>query len=424
MLLKYFNIYLTTEFLPKTTVIFDNLYIMIINGFVLRKTLSLSGFLSMGLFVLLLFFPIISNSQTAADEANFAVCKACHTIGGGKLVGPDLKGIGERRDEAWLTKFIQNSTAMIEAGDADAIKVFEENLSIPMPPNNLTDEQVKGVLLYIANDGKLVAGEVTQTTEEVTGEAEVHEEADMILAEMKREDYRNMQNTFIIMIILMLISIFDLAVTKIVKAKWIHYIIILIALTVGGELMFVEAAGLGRQQYYQPDQPIAFSHKVHAGQNKIDCEYCHYTANRSLHAGIPTMGTCMNCHNVVKEGKTTGKVEIAKIYAAIENNKPVEWVKVHNLPDHVYFNHAQHVNVGQLECEDCHGEVEKMDEIIQVEDLSMGWCVECHRTTEVQFASNKFYDQYSQLHEQLKNGDKKAIMVTDIGGEDCQKCHY
>ncbi len=403
---------------------------MIRNGFELQKATRLRGFFSrglgIGLFILLSFSPFISNSQTAADEANFAQCKACHTIGGGKLVGPDLKGINDLREEAWLIKFIQNSTELIASGDALAKQVFEENSNIPMPPHALSDEQVKGILIYIANDGKLSPEEIAKA-EAAAKTVEIAPEqgkASEVLAEMKREDYRNMRNTFIIMLVLMLISIFDLAVTKFIKARWIHYIIILIALTVGSELLFVEATSLGRQQYYQPDQPIAFSHKVHAGQNLIDCEYCHFTADKSLHAGIPPVETCMICHNLVKEGQTTGKDEIAKIYAAIENNKPIEWVKVHNLPDHVYFNHAQHVNVGKLECEECHGEVEKMDEIIQVEDLSMGWCVECHRTTEVQFASNNFYGQYKELHEQLANGDKKVITVTDIGGEDCQKCHY
>jgi len=132
----------------------------------------------------------------------------------------------------------------------------------------------------------------------------------------------------------------------------------------------------------------------------------------------------MNCHSQVKKGKKTGTEEIAKIYAAVEQQKPIEWVKVHNLPDHVYFNHAQHVNVGKLECQQCHGEVEKMDEIIQVNDLSMGWCIVCHRTQSVQFASNKFYEQYTQLHQKLKNGERSAVTVLDIGGDECQKCHY
>ena len=399
---------------------------MIIYGFELQKAPWTKGFLSMGLFLLLLMFPLISFSQTAADEANFVQCRACHTIGGGKLVGPDLKGITEKREEVWLIKFIQNSTELIQSGDALAKQVFEENSNIPMPPHALTDEQVKGMLTYIANGGKLPPGaepaktEVVETTQTNSSESTVPG----LAAETKRDDFNRIRTTFIILLVLMLIALFDLSVTKFLKAKWIHIVIILTALTVGGELLFEEASGLGRQQYYQPDQPIAFSHKIHAGQNQIDCEYCHFTADKSMHAGIPPMETCMNCHAQIKEGKTTGKTEIAKIYTAFETGKPVEWVKVHNLPDHVYFNHAQHVNVGQLECEQCHGEVEKMDQIIQVEDLSMGWCVECHRTTEVQFASNNFYGQYKKLHEQLKNGDKKAIMVTDIGGEDCQKCHY
>jgi hypothetical protein len=209
-----------------------------------------------------------------------------------------------------------------------------------------------------------------------------------------------------------------------VKARWIHVIVIAISLIVIGEIVFVEAAGLGRQQYYQPDQPVWFSHKVHAGQNKIDCMYCHYTADKSMHAGIPPTQLCMNCHNVVKQGKITGTTEIEKIYKAIETGKPIEWVKVHNLPDHAYFNHAQHVNVGKVACAECHGEVEKMNQIIQVNDLSMGWCIECHRTKEVQFATNKFYQQYTQLQQKLKDGEIAKVKVADIGGEECQQCHY
>jgi hypothetical protein len=191
-----------------------------------------------------------------------------------------------------------------------------------------------------------------------------------------------------------------------------------------GEIIVVEAQGLGRQQYYSPDQPIAFSHKVHAGQNKIDCKYCHTSTDESMHAGIPSAQLCMNCHTVVKSGKTTGTTEIAKIYKAIETKKPIEWVQVHNLPDHVFFSHAQHVNVGKLECKQCHGPVETMDRIMQVEDLGMGWCIECHRTTEVQFETNNFYKNYAKLHEELNAGKRSRITVDNIGGNDCQKCHY
>ncbi|MBU2553739.1 MAG: c-type cytochrome [Bacteroidetes bacterium] len=400
---------------------------MIINGALKRNILKNQVLTRISILILLLFSSPFINSQTLEDEKNFQQCKACHTIGGGKLVGPDLIGISERREEVWLIKFIQNSQELIQSGDELAIQVFNENMKIPMPAHNLTDDQVRGILAYIASGGKVAGAETAvapESTEASSTEMEAAEETVKLLAEMKRDSRRNMRSTFIIMIVLLLISLFDLVVTKLVKARWIHIIIILTSLTIVGELIFVEATSLGRQQYYQPDQPVAFSHKVHAGQNKIDCQYCHFTADKSMYAGIPPVETCMNCHAQVKKGKKTGTEEIAKIYAAIEQKKPIEWVKVHNLPDHVYFNHAQHVNVGKLECQQCHGEVEKMDEIIQVNDLSMGWCIDCHRTQSVQFANNKFYEQYTQLHQKLKNGERSAVTVLDIGGDECQKCHY
>ena len=399
---------------------------MIINNFVRSYSLAIKGLLLSSFLSLLLLSSISTFAQTAEDEKNFQQCKACHTIGGGKLIGPDLKGITERYDEAWLISFIQNSTAMIQAGDERAVKTFEEYNKIPMPPHNLTDDEVRGLLVYIEAGGVLPGGAASADTEVDEGHDghSEEEEAYQMLVEMKRDGQRNMSYVFIIMIILFVVSLFDLVIIKIVKAKWIHYIIMITAVVIIAEIVFVEAVGLGRQQYYQPDQPIAFSHKVHAGQNQIDCKYCHFTADRSMHAGIPPVETCMNCHNQVREGKTTGTEEIAKIYAAMENNKPIEWVKVYNLPDHVYFNHAQHVNVGKLDCAQCHGEVEKMDEIIQIPDLSMGWCIDCHRTESVQFATNKFYEQYKELHKKFKDGEMPNVTVQNIGGDECAKCHY
>ena len=395
---------------------------MIINGFVLKNPLKNRGFLAFGL--LLLFFILTPSTygQTAEAETNFAICKACHTIGGGKLIGPDLQGVTERRDEAWLIKFIQNSQALIDAGDPVAVQVFEEYNKIPMPPNpQLNEDQVKDLLLYIESGGKIPGAAELQP--EIVEEQHVTDTEEEILTELKRDDARHLQTTFIAMIVLIVIALFDLMITKIIKQKWIHIIIILISVVISSEVIYVEATNLGRQQYYQPEQPVWFSHKVHAGQNKIDCQYCHFTADKSLHAGIPPVQVCLNCHNQVKTGKITGEVEIAKIHNAYNNNKPIEWVKVHNLPDHVYFNHAQHVAVGKVDCNDCHGLVEKMDEIIQVNDLSMGWCIDCHRTYEIQI-SNKFYDQYTELHEQIKSGELKRVTPLSIGGEECQKCHY
>ncbi|MDP2724271.1 MAG: c-type cytochrome [Bacteroidales bacterium] len=401
---------------------------MIINGIAAKYSLKFKVLLTLGIFFLVLLTSFSASSQTAEDEKNFQLCKACHTIGGGKLVGPDLKGVNDRHPESWTIKFIQNSQEMIQAGDEMAVKLFKENNNIPMPSHNLTDDQVRGILAYIKNDGQIAGGvaQVADTTStEITGATASEVEAGAkLLAEKKGEERRNMQSTFIIMLVLMLISIIDLVITKLVKARWIHIVIILVAVAVMGELTFVEATALGRQQYYQPDQPIAFSHKIHAGQNRIDCKYCHFTATESMHAGIPPVALCMNCHTSVKSGKKTGTVEIEKIYAAIDNNKPIEWIKVGNLADHVYFNHAQHVKVGKIDCQQCHGEVQKMDQVIQVGDFSMGWCIDCHRNQAVQFAENKFYDQYTKLHKDLKEGVLTTVTVKDIGGDECQKCHY
>jgi hypothetical protein len=225
-------------------------------------------------------------------------------------------------------------------------------------------------------------------------------------------------------VLLFFVALIDLGFTKIIKAKFIHIIIILVSLFVVGELTYVEAKALGRQQGYSPDQPVWFSHKVHAGQNKIDCMYCHSTANDSKNAGIPSTAVCMNCHNVVKKGAVTGEEEITKVIESWNTGKPIEWVRVHNLPDHVWFSHAQHVNAGKRECQECHGAVEEMDRIEQVASLGMGWCIQCHRNTEVQFEANGFYKEYVKYHEEINAGTRTRVTVDDIGGNNCQTCHY
>lgn len=248
------------------------------------------------------------------------------------------------------------------------------------------------------------------------------------------------------------------------------------------------AVGLGRQQGYAPDQPIKFSHETHAGINKIDCQYCHDGARRSKHSVIPAANTCMNCHAAINYGSEYGTGEITKIYASVgwdpvtktyigektndeiepiykdwiksqylsntglteldkageelvmnqwknivksltnEQKKdvqgPIEWTRIHNLPDHVYFNHAQHVTVGKIECQDCHGAVEEMKVAEQVSPLSMGWCINCHRETEVQFSDNEYYKSYVKYHDDIASGKKDKVTVSDIGGLECQKCHY
>lgn len=245
--------------------------------------------------------------------------------------------------------------------------------------------------------------------------------------------------------------------------RWAGLIIVLFVLWLL-KLAWDGLYNIGVFQGYQPQQPIKFSHAKHAGELKIACVYCHTGATQSKHATIPSPSTCMNCHMAVKEGPKYGKTEIAKIYASIGYNpntdrfienytsmpyeevskifaewlegtgneyrsvepffqKPINWVQIHKLPDHAYFNHAQHYNVGQIECQTCHGPVQEMEEVYQYAPLTMGWCINCHRETPVKWEGNAYY---ARLHDFLKaryrEGDK--FTVSRIGGLECGKCHY
>lgn len=225
----------------------------------------------------------------------------------------------------------------------------------------------------------------------------------------------------------------------------------LILFVVGGYFVVKGAIGLGRNTNYQPEQPIYYSHKVHAGKNQISCLYCHGGAFEGKHANIPSTNVCMNCHMTISEysgeqifredGKEVdGTAEIQKLYeyagwdpssrTYTGSGKPVEWVKIHNLPDHVYFNHSQHTVAGNVQCQTCHGEIQEMHEVKQFTDLSMGWCVNCHRETKVNFVDssgtqgNQFYSIYEKYHDEIKSGKRDSVTVSDIGGIECQKCHY
>lgn len=222
---------------------------------------------------------------------------------------------------------------------------------------------------------------------------------------------------------------------------------------VGGYYVSKGAIGLGRQKGYEPVQPIFYSHKVHAGINQINCLYCHSNALDSKHATVPSVNVCMNCHKAIQEyakgpqlytaeGKEVdGTAEIAKLYKfagfdpskpndwTADMAKPIEWIKIHNLPDHVFFSHAQHTKAGQVQCQTCHGEINKMDEVYQFADLSMGWCINCHRETAVNFnytdsTGNQFYSIYQKFHDDIKAGKMDSVRVKDIGGLECQRCHY
>jgi hypothetical protein len=210
--------------------------------------------------------------------------------------------------------------------------------------------------------------------------------------------------------------------------------------------------GLGRQQGYQPEQPIFFSHRVHAGLNQVSCLLCHGNAWDGKQASVPSLNFCMNCHAAItvyhgerltrEDGSPVDpNEELHKLFrhtgydpeksSYTREGEPVEWVRIHNLPDHVFFSHAQHVHAGKVQCQTCHGPVQNMDEVYQFAPLSMGWCINCHRTSRVDFPDsagrqpgNKFYGIYTKFAADLKRGERDSVTVEDIGGTECQKCHY
>ena len=224
--------------------------------------------------------------------------------------------------------------------------------------------------------------------------------------------------------LLMALALVDLLFTKKIKFKALHVLVIFAGLAVHMQYAVAEGRNLGRTQGYQPDQPIKFSHKIHAGENEIDCNYCHYISTFSLSAGIPSNNTCLNCHNVVREGTLSGRFEINKIHRAEEKGEPVRWIRVHKLPDHSVFNHAQHVNAGRLDCTECHGPVDEMHLIKQAESLSMGWCLTCHRETHVDFKDNPYFQMYERLHQDIRDGRIDGVTAAKLGGEDCYSCHH
>ena len=236
----------------------------------------------------------------------------------------------------------------------------------------------------------------------------------------------------------------------------IYIALAVIALIVGFGVYLTQSWGtqLGRQEGYKPTQPIFYSHKVHAGINQINCQYCHSGAEKGKHAMVPSTNVCMNCHKAINEytgkdahplvddnGKTIdGTAEIAKLYEyagwdvakkAYKTDstgnilaKPIPWIKIHNMPDHVKFNHNTHVKAGKVPCQRCHGGIQEMDEVYQATPLSMGFCVNCHRQTKVQFADNNYYKIFQKYHDEIKAGTRDSVTVQDIGGIECQKCHY
>ncbi len=228
----------------------------------------------------------------------------------------------------------------------------------------------------------------------------------------------------IIAFILFSTALISLIIKRGIKNKRLIYAILTVTGIFITWVLAVNAIAFGRSRGFEPAQPIKFSHAVHAGQNKTDCNYCHYTAKTSKTAGIPAGSICYNCHFLVRNGTRSGATEIAKVISALDEKRSVEWVRIYKLPDFVFFSHEQHVSAGQINCEACHGDVKTMDRLYQFSDLSMGWCIDCHKTRKVNISNEYYKAYYPTLFDSVQAGKIDSIRVVGIGGRDCGKCHY
>lgn len=406
----------------------------------------MKGFsISKWVFILLLL-PFGFNAQAQSDGAALFKnnCASCHNKNmKSKSTGPALGGVQERwEDQGLLYSWIRNSQAVIATGDAYAVALYNEyDKAVMTSFPRLTDEDIDALLAYV--DTKYNEVPVVATTG-VVGTSETGGGG------TSNGQYYLLMIALVALALILARIVANLSYIQQVKAgnapaerptllkilsnTTLVVLVIFLAVVFGAYKTVNNAIDLGRQQGYAPTQPINFSHKIHAGIQEIDCQYCHDGARRSKHAAIPGLNTCMNCHKAVQGETETAKTEIGKIYTAAgydlatqtysKEPQGIEWVRIHNLPDHVYFNHAQHVVAGGVECQTCHGEVEKMSVLEQASPLSMGWCVNCHRQTEVNFKGNDYYKTWDTYHADLKNGDMDKVTVEDVGGLECQKCHY
>ncbi|MBP0904662.1 cytochrome c3 family protein [Mariniflexile gromovii] len=428
---------------------------------VIHRKLSKS-ILSLGLIILLAFTTALSaQGDPAKGKSLFnANCAACHQLDK-KMTGPALRNVEARLadeqglDKDWIYNWVHNSAGVVKSGDAYGNKVYNEYGGAAMTAfPQLSNEDIDNILAYTAEvkaeapaaaaGGAAVATDNTASTGGVSNEIILGALAILFILlaaglylvnktlrrfasaqniELPEETKRTplwkafVQNQFLMLVV---------AIFFLLSSAYFVY----------GYLMQV-----GVDQGYQPVQPIHFSHKIHAGDNGIDCKYCHSSARTSKTSGIPSLNVCMNCHKSIYEynGETTPEHskefydgEIKKLYKAAGwddaeqkytgNSQPVKWVRIHNLPDFVYFNHSQHVTVAGVECQTCHGPIEEMEVVSQHAPLTMGWCIECHRTTDVNVKDNAYY---TKIHEELsKKYGVDKLTAAQMGGLECGKCHY
>ena len=395
--------------------------------------------------------PAAAGDAVAGKALFNANCAACHKLDN-KSTGPALRGVANKYDKAWIYKWVNNSSAMVKSGDAKAVKIFEEyNKSVMTSFPQLSTTDIDNILAYTSEPKAETPKPPVPTTEGQTADSGISN--NVILGAL----------ALVLFMLVVMLFFVNNVLTKIAKANGVevaqkeaslplwkafakNQFLVLVSsiflLLASGYFAYGWFMQVGVDQDYAPVQPIHFSHRIHAGSNGVDCKYCHSAARVSKNAGIPSLNVCMNCHkNISEVADTTATAEhskafydgeIQKLYDAVGWDKstqkytgktnPVKWVRIHNLPDFAYFNHSQHVTVGGIECQKCHGEVQTYEIQKQFAPLTMGWCINCHRETNVKVEGNAYYDK---IHQELsKKYGKEKLTVSDMGGLECGKCHY
>ncbi|WP_417350838.1 c-type cytochrome [Flavobacterium alkalisoli] len=380
-----------------------------------------------------------------------SLCASCHKLDG-KSTGPALRGVADKHDREWLYKWVHNSSELIKSGDPVAVKLFADNNNVTMTAfPQLSNQDIDDIMAYTS-----APAPAPETP--VGGQVVVQESGasnNLILGAL----------VLVLIVLVVMLVLVNRTLRRVAAANgvevakqdstislWQAYarnqflvlVTTILLILTGGYFLYGYLMQVGVDQGYEPIQPIHFSHKIHAGENGIDCKYCHSSARVSKTSGIPSLNVCMNCHKNISEftgskdstyveySKEFYNGEIQKLYDAVGwdksaqqytgKTKPVKWVRIHNLPDFVYFNHSQHVSVAGVECQKCHGPVETFEVMKQHAPLTMGWCINCHRETNVKVEGN---DYYKKIHDELaKKYGVQKLTAANMGGTECGKCHY
>ena len=413
--------------------------------------------------VLLSLFALFSVHAQEADPVKGkslfnSNCAACHQLDK-KMTGPALRYVEKRLyedeglDRNWLNAWIRNSASLIKSGDSYANKIYAEYNGAAMTAfPQLSDEDISNILAYTAQDKAKPAASVTAIQTTATKNSDSFSD-NVILGALALLFGLLALGLFLVNKTLRRFAVANEVEIKeavkrpslwkaFVKNQFLMLVTAIFFLLSSAYFVYGYFMQVGVDQGYEPIQPIHYSHKIHAGDNGIDCKYCHSSARVSKHSGIPSLNICMNCHKSIYEvaestateeySKEFYDGEIQKLYDAVGWDdaeqkytgitKPVKWIRIHNLPDFAYFNHSQHVSVAGIECQTCHGPVEEMEIMYQHSPLTMGWCINCHRETNVKVEDNGYYEK---IHEALsKKYGVDKLTAAQMGGLECGKCHY